>query len=123
MKPWSLPARAGSRGGWIEGTAMRRASLLLLALLPFAAAAQDVQRGRLLYQTHCGGCHYERVHDRLRTEVKDLSDLRDMVARWAPQTKRSFTLDELEELVEYLNQSHYRFGLSALQRKPTTRKP
>lgn len=82
-----------------------------------AAGAQDAGRGRLLYQTHCGDCHYERLHDRLRTEVKDLSDLRDQVARWAPQTKRSFTLDEREEIVQYLNESHYRFGLPA-KRKP-----
>lgn len=95
---------------------MRAISLLFL-LLPAAAAAQDAERGRLLYQTYCGGCHYERVHDRLRSEVKDLSDLRDMVARWAPQTKRSFTLDEREEMVQYLNESHYRFGLPA-RRKP-----
>ena len=84
---------------------------LLLALPAFAVQAQDAARGRELYQTHCGGCHYERVHDRLRTEVKDLSDLRDMVARWAPQTKRTFSLDEREDIVQYLNESHYRFGL------------
>jgi mono/diheme cytochrome c family protein len=94
---------------------MRAASLLAGMLLPLLAAAQDTEsaaRGRLLYQTYCGGCHYERVHQRLRTAVKDLSDLRDMVAQWAPQTKRSFTLDEREDIVEYLNQSHYRFGLA-----------
>ena len=96
---------------------MRRASLLVLAFLPLAAAAQDAERGRLLYQTYCGGCHYERVHDRLRTEVKDLSDLRDMVGRWAPHTKRTYTLDEREDIVQYLNESHYRFGL------PPKRKP
>jgi len=95
---------------------MRAISLLFL-LLPAVAAAQDAERGRLLYQTYCGGCHYERVHDRLRSEVKDLSDLRDMVARWAPQTKRSFTLDEREDIAQYLNESHYRFGL------PPKRKP
>jgi mono/diheme cytochrome c family protein len=89
----------------------------LLLLFPLAAAAQDIQRGRLLYQTHCGGCHYERIHERLRSEVKDLSDLRDMVARWAPQTKRSFTLDEREDIAQYLNASHYRIGL------PPRRKP
>ena len=95
---------------------MRAISLLFL-LLPAAAAAQDAERGRLLYQTYCGGCHYERVHDRLRSEVKDPSDLRDMVARWAPQTKRSFTLDEREDITQYLNESHYRIGL------PPKRKP
>lgn len=90
---------------------MRFASLLLV-LFPLAASAQDAERGRLLYETHCGGCHYERVHQRLRTAVKDLSDLRDMVARWAPQTRRNFTLDEREDIVQYLNETHYRFGLA-----------
>lgn len=96
---------------------MRLVSLCLL-LWPFAAAAQDAAQGRALYETHCGGCHYERVHDRLRPSVRDLSDLRDMVARWAPQTKRTYTLDELESIVQYLNESHYRFGLSARESKP-----
>jgi mono/diheme cytochrome c family protein len=83
----------------------------LLLLPPLAASAQDAASGRVLYQTHCGGCHYERVHDRLRTEVKDLPDLRNMVARWAPQTKRTYTPEELADIVEYLNESHYRLGL------------
>ncbi|MBC7804259.1 MAG: hypothetical protein H7Y16_10315 [Candidatus Parcubacteria bacterium] len=85
-----------------------------LALLGWAlsAAAQDPQRGRLLYETHCGACHYERVHDRKKTTIQHLADLRDEVGRWAPQTGRRFTLDEREELVQYLNESHYRFGLA-----------
>lgn len=96
---------------------MRLAGLALL-LCAASASAQDAQRGKALYETHCGRCHYERVHDRLRTEVKDLSDLRDMVARWAPQTGRAFTLEELEDITRYLNESHYRFGLApALPRR------
>ena len=88
-----------------------------VALLLYAASAfpQDAERGKALYETHCGGCHYERVHDRLRPAVKDLAGLRDMVARWAPQTKRAFTLDELEDITQYLNESHYRFGLRGRQ--------
>lgn len=89
---------------------MRLLSLLAL-LLPACAWAQDAERGRVLYQTHCGGCHYERVHDRLRPAVKELSELRDMVAQWAPQTKRTYSLDELEDIVQYLNETHYRFAL------------
>jgi len=86
---------------------------LALALLPVALPAwsQDAGRGKLLYETHCGGCHYERVHDRLRTKIRDLYDLRAEVARWAPQTKRKFGDDELADVVEYLNVSHYRIGL------------
>lgn len=94
---------------------MRLASALfapLFALSPLAASAQDSVNGKVLYETYCGGCHYERVHQRVRSDLRDLADLRDTVARWAAQTKRTYTLDELENIVQYLNESHYRFGLS-----------
>ncbi|OGA60784.1 MAG: hypothetical protein A3G81_23685 [Betaproteobacteria bacterium RIFCSPLOWO2_12_FULL_65_14] len=84
---------------------------MTLFLLALPSAAQDAERGRMLYETHCGGCHYERVHDRLRSDIKGLDDLRAAVAKWAPQTKRNFTPDELQDIVEYLNLSHYRFGI------------
>ena len=90
---------------------VRIAGFLVLLGWMLSASGQDVQLGRLLYETHCGACHYERVHDRLRTKIMDLADLRDEVARWAPQTKRQFTQDELDALVQYLNESHYRIGL------------
>jgi hypothetical protein len=91
---------------------MRSAAALTIALLSaLPAQAQDAERGKLLYETHCGTCHYERVHDRLRPAVRELDQLRDMVAQWAPQTKHRFTLDEQEAVVQYLNESHYRFGL------------
>jgi mono/diheme cytochrome c family protein len=84
---------------------------LSLLLLAGGAAAQESDRGRLLYETHCGTCHYERVHERIRSDVKDLADLRDTVARWVKATKHPFTLDEIDAVVQYLNRSHYRFGL------------
>ena len=90
---------------------MRLASPWLAVLIAFPAFAQETDRGKLLYETHCGGCHYERVHQRVRSDVKDLADLRDTVARWSGQTKHGFTVEEIEQVVQYLNASHYRFGL------------
>jgi mono/diheme cytochrome c family protein len=90
--------------------------ILLLGAVSLPLRGQDADHGRVLYETYCGVCHYERVHERLRTEIKSLSDLRDMVARWAPQTKHKFSLDELEDVVQYLNASHYRMGLSSKKR-------
>ena len=90
---------------------------LLLLLLPGAALAQDAAEGRVLYETYCGGCHYERVHQRTRSEIRDLGVLRDAVARWSKQTKRTYTLDELDSIVQYLNESHYRFGLAPAGKK------
>jgi mono/diheme cytochrome c family protein len=81
----------------------------LLACVCLPAAAQDAERGKLLYETHCGGCHYERVHqrDRAKSPVKSLSDLRDEVALRAGQSGRPFALEDLEDVAEYLNRSHY----------------
>ena len=86
----------------------RLAFLLAFACLP--AAAQDAQRGKLLYDTHCGGCHYERVHqrERAKSRVKSLADLRDEVVRRAGQTGRPFSLEDLVDVADYLNQTHYR---------------
>lgn len=83
--------------------------LLLLAALP--AAAQDEARGRQLYETQCVSCHYERIHrrDPARSLVKNLSQLRAEVARRAVQTGNRFTVEDLDDLAEYLNRSHYRF--------------
>lgn len=83
--------------------------ILLLAFVGLPAAAQDAARGKLLYELHCGGCHYERVHerDRKKTVVHSLADLRDQVARRAAQTGRQFTLEDLADIAEYLNRSHY----------------
>jgi mono/diheme cytochrome c family protein len=87
--------------------------LVLFTLVLFTAAlarGQDAEQGRVLYETYCGGCHYERVHQRPpeRRQVKSLANLRDTVARWAPQAARKLTLDEREAIVQYLNRSHYR---------------
>jgi hypothetical protein len=84
--------------------------LLALCLVGLPAIAQDAERGKLLYETHCGGCHYERVHerDRSKSRVQTLSDLRDQVVLRAGQTGRPFTLEDLEDIAEYLNRSHYR---------------
>ena len=86
-------------------------SLLVALALAAPAWAQDAARGKQLYETHCGGCHFERVHqrDRNRSRVESLAKLRVEVARWAGQVKRPFTLEDLDDLAEYLNRSHYRF--------------
>jgi len=71
--------------------------------------AQDMARGRELYETLCGDCHYQRVHerDRAKSKVQTLLELRAQVARWSVQTRRSFSAQDLADIVEYLNLSHY----------------
>jgi mono/diheme cytochrome c family protein len=89
-----------------------KAAFALLALLALPAAAQDAQRGRNLYETHCLSCHYERIHKRdpSRSLVRNLAQLRLEVAQRAAGTGQRFTIEDLEDITEYLNRSHYRLA-------------
>jgi cytochrome c5 len=93
-------------------TLSRVASVVALLCLPLGAAAQDPERGRMLYETYCGDCHYVRVHKRPRQDsrVKDLADLRDIVAQRATLTKYRFSLDDKEDVVQFLDRSYYKFA-------------
>ena len=91
-----------------------KAALVALAALLLAGApalAQDAQRGRLLYETHCLSCHYERIHKRdpAKSLVKSIAQLRAEVADRAQMTRQRFTIEDLDDIAEYLNRSHYRF--------------
>jgi len=79
--------------------------------LALPAQAQDPERGKLLYETHCLACHYERIHTRdpSRSRIHSLTALRVEVVDRAAQTGQSFTVDDLDDIAEYLNRSHYRF--------------
>lgn len=86
--------------------------LMLVVLVVLGAPsvrAQDMARGRELYETLCGDCHYQRVHerDRAKSKVQTLLELRAQVKRWSVQTRRSFSEQDLADIVEYLSVSHY----------------
>ena len=85
-------------------------SAVVLGLAAAPAMAQDANRGRVLYETHCDSCHYERVHqrDRARSLVNALAELQAQVRRWAAQTGKPLGEDDLADIVDYLNRSHYR---------------
>ena len=91
---------------------MKNALIVLAAgMLASSAFAQDAQRGRQLYETHCLSCHYERIHKRdpSRSQVRSLTALRVEVGRWAEQAKVRLAPADVDEIAEYLNRSHYRF--------------
>ena len=82
---------------------------LAVALPLRAQPPVNPERGRQLYELHCGGCHYERVHerDRWRSKVNTMADLRAEIARWAKQTTHAFTEEDIGDVAEYLDQLHY----------------
>ena len=87
-----------------------RVAIALMLMLAAPAWAQDAQRGKLVYETHCLSCHYERIHKRdpSRSLIRSLAQLDLEVAQRAANTGRRFTLEDLNDIAAYLNRSHYR---------------
>ena len=89
----------------------RPASLVVAA---FAAsslsvdAQETVQRGQELYATQCLSCHTERLHQREKSKIRTLADLRAEVTRWSRETKQRFSAEDIEDAVRDLDLSHYR---------------
>ena len=91
---------------------MKLAYAALLILLAVPAWAQDPQRGKALYDTHCIACHYERIHKRdpSRSLIRSLAQLRVEVVQRAALTGQRFTTEDLDDIAEYLNRTHYKFA-------------
>lgn len=91
---------------------MKNTLTALLGLLALPAWAQDAQRGKALYDVHCVACHYERIHKRdpSRSLVTSFTQLRLQVAQRAAATGHRFTIEDLDDIAEYLNRSHYRLA-------------
>lgn len=76
-------------------------------LSPQAAMAQTVERGQLLYEHHCRGCHESVVHVREDQKVNSLDDLRCQVVRWASAAKLPWGVREIDDVVFYLGSTFY----------------
>jgi mono/diheme cytochrome c family protein len=89
---------------------MKQLFAAALAALALDAGAQSAERGKLLYENHCHACHYEKLHQRdpERSWVRSFNALRAEVARRAELTKHRFSTEDLDDITEYLNRTHYK---------------
>lgn len=101
----------------------KTAVLLALSLLaacssppsgtPVAAAAPNVERGRLLYETSCNACHTTQPHWRSQRLVKSWSDLVAQVDRWQGIAGVRWTSDEINDVAMFLNEHFYHLPCDA----------
>lgn len=73
------------------------------------AESPDLARGRALYENHCVVCHTPKVHRRMPPLPLHTDDLRFIVALWASQQGLRWSRDDIEDVVYYLDRTHYRF--------------
>lgn len=81
-----------------------------LAGLPAAAPAQDLERGRALYEHHCRYCHEDWAHTRAGRKVTELDELRARVAAWSLHAGLSWGDEEIDAVTRYLDRRCYRLS-------------
>jgi mono/diheme cytochrome c family protein len=94
---------------------MRRTGLafLMCVLASWPAIAQtadEVQRGKLLYSTHCHACHNSTIHWREKKLVTDFASLEAQVRRWQMTAGLSWSTDDIRLVSLYLNENFYHFS-------------
>ena len=83
--------------------------MCLLAGSPaMGADTPSVERGRLLYENHCIVCHTAKVHGRIPPLPINMKELRYIVAFWAKNEKLPWTEQEIDDVAQYLDVTHYR---------------
>lgn len=73
------------------------------------AQLPDTARGQALYENHCQVCHSSKVHARVNRLPVARAEVRDIVEKWQAQQKLSWSSNEVDDVVAYLNQTWYRF--------------
>jgi mono/diheme cytochrome c family protein len=66
-------------------------------------------RGKLLYENHCHSCHESMVHIRGAHKAKTYEDIQYWVGRWTQELKVKWSADEIDDVVQYLNQTYYHY--------------
>jgi hypothetical protein len=92
---------------------MRRGSFLCLLIVGVALVAPvgsaDFERGKLLYEARCVGCHDKSVHNRDARKALTIEGIQAQVRRWDAFTGGAWREDEVNDVTFYLNELFYRY--------------
>jgi mono/diheme cytochrome c family protein len=78
-----------------------------------AAAAPNVERGRMLYENTCNACHTTQPHWRSQRLVATWSDLVAQVTRWQGVAGVRWNSDDIRDVATFLNEQFYHLPCDA----------
>lgn len=77
--------------------------------LTTASAAQDLMRGKQLFETQCLQCHTTGIYKRPQPTVKNWPELVKEVGRWQRELGQAWTAQDISDVAAYLNERFYNF--------------
>jgi hypothetical protein len=69
--------------------------------------AQDLQRGKMLHDTHCIACHDARIYTRENRVARDPERLRVEVDRWQKNTSLGWDEADIDAVTGFLAARYY----------------
>jgi len=94
---------------------MKRSSLTLctalLILVPAAASAQDLDRGRLLHENHCRMCHDSIAYKRGEKIAKNYTEVQAQVTRWQTNTGLRWSQNDIDNVAAYIAKRYYEYPI------------
>jgi mono/diheme cytochrome c family protein len=103
------------------GLALVVAACAALSVSP-AVQAQNADRGELLYETYCTGCHGSVVHLRER-RAGTFNEITGQVARWQASLGLTWTAPEIADVARYLDRKFYKLSRAVSGASGTNQQP
>jgi hypothetical protein len=92
---------------WVVAAAI--ALGIALFFFTTAVGAGDFERGKILYQARCVGCHDKSVHNRAARKALTVEAIRVQVARWDGVMGGAWKQPEVDDVTTYLNELYYKY--------------
>lgn len=78
-------------------------------VLAAGAALADAARGKELHDSHCQACHDTSVYTRENRQMESVAMLTAQVQRCSGPASASWSEEQVKDVVDYLNQTFYKF--------------
>lgn len=79
------------------------------SIMSSATLAADAAKGKTLHDAKCQGCHDTRQYTRKNRIIHTFEDLHSRVEFCDAASNAGFTLDDIDDVVAYLNKEFYKF--------------
>ncbi len=88
---------------------MKQLILFAIAMTVSMASWADVERGKKLHDEHCMKCHDDSVYTRDQRLVASREALVGQVKSCAKNTGAQWSDKDVNDIVDYLNATYYKF--------------
>jgi mono/diheme cytochrome c family protein len=85
-------------------------AIAIAVAAPAATYDSRLERGRALYERHCGYCHTSSIHARPNKLPLTRDELAAIVDHFRRTENLAWTREEVDDVVEYLNRTRYHFA-------------